>query len=48
MMLAAKTVRGWRLNGEIVTLRDALTLLSAYGGYLQARGPTVWEVIVDD
>ena len=47
-MLAVRNRRGYILNGDLVTLRDAITLLSIYGGHLEARGPTVWEVVVND
>ncbi len=46
-MMAVKTLRGYRLNGEVVTLRDAITLIQMTGGYLKARAPGVWEVVVD-
>jgi len=43
-MLAVKGISGYRLNGNVVTLREALTLIEMTGGYLKARAPGVWEV----
>jgi len=48
VMLAVKTARGYRLNGNLVSLRDAITLLQTTGGYLKARAPGVWEVVTSD
>ena len=48
MMMAVKTLRGYRLNGEVVSLRDAIKLVEITGGYLKARAPGVWEVVVDE
>jgi len=47
LMMAVKTTKGYRLNGDVVSLREALILVEMTGGYLQARAPGVWEVVVD-
>jgi len=47
-MMAVKTTRGYILNGDLVSLRDAVKLIEITGGYLKARAPGVWEVVVDE
>jgi len=48
MMMAVKTTKGYILNGDLVSLREAVTLLEITGGYLKARAPGVWEVVVSE
>jgi len=47
-MMAVKTTRGYILNGDLVSLRDVVKLIEITGGYLKARAPGVWEVVVDE